>query len=199
MANHASRVGPDFYDHVLPPHIDENGYGIRVPSLVVSPYARRGYIDHQTLSFDAIIKFIEDDFLTDSDWTHAPMDDPTPVLTSVRSYPARRHHRGLRFQSNTTPTADSAAPPAAGTGIKAGWITTVERRSPADPRTLVRCAPGSESQGWRSWSLLPVVGRVLARPARAARRCSPRIAPCVTRSTGGRRCASRVVTCSCCT
>ncbi|MGO9887991.1 MAG: alkaline phosphatase family protein [Solirubrobacteraceae bacterium] len=52
-----------FYDHVVPPHIDENGYGIRVPSLVISPYARRGYIDHQTLSFDAIIKFIEDDFL----------------------------------------------------------------------------------------------------------------------------------------
>ena len=52
-----------FYDHVVPPHVDENGYGIRVPSLIISPYARRGYIDHQTLSFDGIIKFIEDDFL----------------------------------------------------------------------------------------------------------------------------------------
>jgi hypothetical protein len=30
---------------------------------VISPYARRGYIDHQTLSFDAYLKFIEDDFL----------------------------------------------------------------------------------------------------------------------------------------
>jgi phospholipase C len=52
-----------FYDHVLPPVIDENGYGFRVPSLVISPYARPGFIDHQTLSFDAINKFIEDDFL----------------------------------------------------------------------------------------------------------------------------------------
>ena len=52
-----------FYDHVAPPHVDENGYGIRVPSLVISPYARRGFVDHQTLSFDAIVKFIEDDFL----------------------------------------------------------------------------------------------------------------------------------------
>jgi phospholipase C len=34
-----------------------------VPSLVISPYARKGFIDHQTLSFDAINKFIEDDFL----------------------------------------------------------------------------------------------------------------------------------------
>jgi len=30
---------------------------------VISPYARKGYIDHQTLSFDAYLKFIEDDFL----------------------------------------------------------------------------------------------------------------------------------------
>jgi phospholipase C len=34
-----------------------------VPGLVISPYARQGYIDHQTLSFDAYLKFIEDDFL----------------------------------------------------------------------------------------------------------------------------------------
>ena len=52
-----------FYDHVAPPAIDENGYGLRVPSLVISPYSKRGYIDHQTLSFDAYAKFIEDDFL----------------------------------------------------------------------------------------------------------------------------------------
>jgi len=52
-----------FYDHVVPPSADENGYGIRVPGLVVSPYAKRGYIDHQQLSHDAYLKFIEDDFL----------------------------------------------------------------------------------------------------------------------------------------
>jgi len=52
-----------FYDHVLPPRVDGNGYGLRVPGLVISPYARRGYVDHQTLSFDAYVKFIEDDFL----------------------------------------------------------------------------------------------------------------------------------------
>jgi phospholipase C len=52
-----------FYDHVAPPKVDQNGYGIRVPALVISPYARKGYIDHQTLSFDAYLRFIEDDFL----------------------------------------------------------------------------------------------------------------------------------------
>jgi phospholipase C len=52
-----------FYDHVVPPTVDENGYGLRVPAMVISPYARHGYVDHQTLSFDAYVKFIEDDFL----------------------------------------------------------------------------------------------------------------------------------------
>jgi hypothetical protein len=52
-----------FYDNVAPPRVDSLGYGIRVPALVVSPYAKRGYIDHQTLSYDAYLKFIEDVFL----------------------------------------------------------------------------------------------------------------------------------------
>ncbi len=52
-----------FYDHVAPPSVDQNGYGLRVPGMVISPYAKNGYIDHQTLSFDAYDKFIEDDFL----------------------------------------------------------------------------------------------------------------------------------------
>jgi phospholipase C len=52
-----------FYDHVPPPLVDVNGYGMRVPGIVISPYARQGYLDHQTLSHDAYNKFIEDAFL----------------------------------------------------------------------------------------------------------------------------------------
>jgi phospholipase C len=52
-----------FYDHVKPPVVDSSGYGLRVPALVISPFAKRGYVDHQVLSFDAYLKFIEDDFL----------------------------------------------------------------------------------------------------------------------------------------
>ncbi len=52
-----------FYDHVVPPSVDTNGYGLRVPALVISPFAKTGFIDDQTLSFDAYLKFIEDDFL----------------------------------------------------------------------------------------------------------------------------------------
>jgi phospholipase C len=52
-----------FYDHVKPPRVDVNGYGLRVPGLLISPYARAGTIDHQTFSFDAYLKLIEDRFL----------------------------------------------------------------------------------------------------------------------------------------
>jgi phospholipase C len=52
-----------FYDHVPPPSVDRNGYGLRVPGIVISPYARQGFVDHQVLSTDAYNKFIEDLFL----------------------------------------------------------------------------------------------------------------------------------------
>ena len=74
-----------FYDHVPPPTVDENGYGIRVPSLVISPYARRGFIDHQTLSFDAFNRFIEDDFLGGQrlDPRTDGRPDPRPTVREV--------------------------------------------------------------------------------------------------------------------
>ena len=52
-----------FYDHVPPPVVDRNGWGIRVPGLAISPWVRPGLIDHQTLSFDAYLRFVEDRFL----------------------------------------------------------------------------------------------------------------------------------------
>jgi phospholipase C len=52
-----------FYEHSLPPTIDENGYGLRVPAMIISPYVRAHTIDHQILSHDAYAKFIEDLFL----------------------------------------------------------------------------------------------------------------------------------------
>jgi phospholipase C len=47
----------------VPPVVSSAGYGIRVPGLVISPFARAGVVDHQQLSHDAFLKFIEDDFL----------------------------------------------------------------------------------------------------------------------------------------
>jgi phospholipase C len=48
-----------WYDHVLPPEVDEYGYGPRVPALLVSAYARDGFIDSTELDFTSVLKFIE--------------------------------------------------------------------------------------------------------------------------------------------
>ncbi len=71
-----------FYDHVVPPTVDQLGYGLRVPGIVISPYAKTGYVDHQTLSFDAYDKFIEDDFLNGRriDPASDGRPDPRPVV-----------------------------------------------------------------------------------------------------------------------
>jgi phospholipase C len=52
-----------FYDHVVPPRVDGNGYGLRVPGIVISPWAKAGSIDHTTLSFDSYLRLIEDRFV----------------------------------------------------------------------------------------------------------------------------------------
>jgi uncharacterized protein (TIGR03437 family) len=51
-----------FYDHVDPPKVDQYGLGIRVPGLIISPYARQGYVDHKTYSFESWLKIIEERF-----------------------------------------------------------------------------------------------------------------------------------------
>ncbi len=51
-----------FYDHVPPPTLDQNGLGIRVPMLVISPYARRGMIDHELGEFTSPLRFIQDNW-----------------------------------------------------------------------------------------------------------------------------------------
>jgi phospholipase C len=48
-----------WYDHVPPPRVDRWGYGFRVPALLVSAWARRGWIDHTTLDSASILRFIE--------------------------------------------------------------------------------------------------------------------------------------------
>jgi phospholipase C len=76
-----------FYDHVTPPRVDDFGYGFRVPCIVLSPFARKGVVQHQVRSFDSIIRFCEriyglptmnrrdaiaDDFLDAFDFTQPP-------------------------------------------------------------------------------------------------------------------------------
>ena len=60
-----------FYDHVPPPRVDPFGPSMRVPLLIISPYAKKGYVSHTTYSMASILKFVEARFnlrpLTDRD------------------------------------------------------------------------------------------------------------------------------------
>ena len=110
-----------FYDHVVPVSVDENGYGLRVPALVISPFAKRGYIDHQTLSFDAFVKFIEDDFLNGQriDPATDGRPDPRPDVREnapqlgdlIKDFDFDRHPR-KPFILPEHPTTDLLAPAA---------------------------------------------------------------------------------------
>jgi phospholipase C len=77
-----------FYDNVVPPKVDHNGYGIRVPGIVISPYAKRGFVDHQLLSSDAYLKFIEDDFLSGRRLNPKTDGRPDPRPTVREDMPA---------------------------------------------------------------------------------------------------------------
>ena len=49
-----------FYDHVPPPHVDLYGMGPRVPAIVISPWARPGFVDSHTYDFSSVLKTIEE-------------------------------------------------------------------------------------------------------------------------------------------
>jgi phospholipase C len=51
-----------WYDHVNPPQIDNMGLGFRVPLIIVSPYARAGYISHTPHEFSGFLKYTEEIF-----------------------------------------------------------------------------------------------------------------------------------------
>jgi phospholipase C len=58
-----------FWDHVAPPTIDKWGPGTRVPAIIVSPFAKRNYVDHTQYETVSILSFIE------KRWGLSPLSD----------------------------------------------------------------------------------------------------------------------------
>jgi phospholipase C len=99
-----------FYDHVPPPEIGKSTLGPRVPLLIISPYARKGYISHTQYDFSSFLRFTEVRFglraLTDRDSKAGDMLDsfdfngePQPALIlKERSCPMAPH---LRWRIST--------------------------------------------------------------------------------------------------
>jgi phospholipase C len=91
-----------FYDHVAPPHPDIYGYGPRVPALILSPWVKPGSIDSDVLSFDSVLRLIEQvfdlpaltardasagDLLNAFDFTQTPN---APLILAKRTCPATK-------------------------------------------------------------------------------------------------------------
>ena len=80
-----------WYDHVPPPYVDYDGLGIRVPLLIVSPYAKRGYVSHVQYEHGSILRFTEDQFhlfpLAASDnRANSPADDAFDFTAKPRPF-----------------------------------------------------------------------------------------------------------------
>ncbi len=58
-----------FWDHVPPPVIDKWGPGTRVPAIIISKFAKKGFVDHTQYETVSILSFIE------KRWNLAPLSD----------------------------------------------------------------------------------------------------------------------------
>ena len=79
-------TGGGWYDHVAPTIYDSYEYGFRVPLIVVSPYAKPGYVSHVTHDFGSILRFIEEDFnLSSLGYADARADDLSDCFDFTQS------------------------------------------------------------------------------------------------------------------
>jgi phospholipase C len=94
-----------WFDHVKPPRVDRFGYGFRVPALLVSPYAKRGHVEHSILDFTSILKFIE------RNWDIEPLASRDRRARSIAgAFDFAQQPREPRFPSTERGTADRREP-----------------------------------------------------------------------------------------
>jgi phospholipase C len=67
------------WDHVAPPVVDKWGPGLRVPTIVISPFARKGYVDHTMGDTTSILKLIE------TRWNLAPLSSRDAAASNLLS------------------------------------------------------------------------------------------------------------------
>jgi phospholipase C len=99
-----------WYDHVAPPMINSYEYGFRVPLIVVSPFAKQGYVSHVTHDFGSIVKFIEETFQLPS---LGYADELADDLSDCFNFNARNRfqrisapHNAKYFVNDKTPVTD---------------------------------------------------------------------------------------------
>jgi phospholipase C len=83
-----------WYDHVRPPQVDSNGYGMRVPALLVSPYAATGQVNSGIYDYTSALAFIE------KNWSLAPLgtrDAKANSIADALNFKAPARQADVRF------------------------------------------------------------------------------------------------------
>ncbi len=137
-----------FYDQVVPPKVDQLGYGLRVPAMLISPYARKGFIDHQTLSFDAYTKLIEDDFLNGQRLNPATDGRPDSRPDVRETLPILGNLvKEFDFGQRPRPPGDPPGLPKDRSGATTDLLTPAPASDPGRPRS--RMAPSDRPSTFR--------------------------------------------------
>ncbi len=139
-----------FYDHVVPPNVDFNnpptqvqGFGIRVPGLLISAYAKPGYIDHAVLSPDSYATFIEQLFMGGTHLDPVAMGQPDnrpdirDALTSV-TYPNGSTAPIGQLMNEFDFTQPPLAPLVLSTHIPTGISVSCGSANKAEPQACTR-------------------------------------------------------------
>ncbi len=174
-----------FYDHVAPPNVDVNsdvypiqGFGLRVPGLLISPFAKRGLIDHNVLSTNSYATFFEDLFMGGARLEPAALGAPDSrpdirdKLRNVTFVGGRIRRIGSlmdEFDFTQTPLRRLLLPTHIPTGITA--ICSADDR--------VHCTTGTVSLSWNAVAAGGVPGPFTYH----IRRDSTELAQCVTSGT----------------
>ncbi len=136
-----------FYDHVAPPQVDLYGFGFRVPTLVISPWAKHGYVDHTQYEFASFLKFVEDnwglprlpnpndrDELTDiGDMSNAFdfFQSPLPPLFEPANFVGPQPYTPMTMSTSSLSSSSTASSPSATTPTATGFASVTSQLTSA--------------------------------------------------------------------
>ncbi len=145
-----------FYDHVSPPQVDLTGLGFRTPLIVISPYARNGYVSHRVTEFSSFLTTVEhyyglppigapardassNDLLDAFNLSQAP--NP-PIPLAARTCPPFVARTPTPTATGTpTATATGGTPTATATATATRTATSTKSSTPTPTRTATRRTP----------------------------------------------------------
>ena len=150
-----------YYDQVAPPQVDKYGFGFRVPALVISPWAKHGYIDNTTYEFASLLKLVEvtfglqpltsrdaaaNDMMNSFDFNQAlqsPLIEPANFIGPGYWPPQSNNYTGTSYTTSSTFTSSSTSSiSSSSSSSTASTSTTIVHSSTTGNSTLAYIGVG---------------------------------------------------------